>query len=159
MSSECVFNNYILPLGLAAITPFLALKFLRGLKLIAESSSSNSCNHAIERFDVDTRFTNSLYYRDLVFMSGQVGEGDTIEDQTQSALSQVNDALVSAGSHKSRILELTIWLADIERDYDRMNSIYDQWIESTMPPCRACVQAKLASDKYLIEVRCIAAKL
>lgn len=43
----------------------------------------------IERFDVDSRFTDSAKYGSLVFISGQVGEGETVEEQTVSALNYV----------------------------------------------------------------------
>ncbi len=91
-------------------------------------------------------------------MSGQVGEGKTIEEQTRSALSEIDKALASAGSDKSNILELTIWLSDMARDYNTVNAIYDTWITPGKPPTRACVQAKLYSEDCYIEIRCIAAK-
>lgn len=90
-------------------------------------------------------------------MSGQVGTGNSIEEQTRAALRDLDAALAKAGTDKSRILELTIWLADMEVDYARMNAVYDSWIIPGMPPCRACVQAKLYSPECKIEVRAIAA--
>ena len=81
-----------------------------------------------------------------------------------AALAEVEAALQSAGSNKSRILDVTIWLADIERDYAAMNVVYDAWVldgalELTQPPApsRACVQAKLFSPGHLIEVKVVAA--
>jgi enamine deaminase RidA (YjgF/YER057c/UK114 family) len=113
----------------------------------------------IERFDVDARFTDAVRYGDLVFISGQVGEiGETIEEQTRSALASVDAALAKAGTDKSKILEATIWLANIVDDYNGMNKVYDSWIVSGKPPARACIQAKLASENYRIEIRVIAAK-
>ena len=111
----------------------------------------------IERFDVDARFTNAATFQNLVFLSGQVGVGATIEEQTLSALNEIDQALAKAGSHKSKILEATIWLANIDSDYKKMNQIYDQWLVPGKPPCRACIQAKLASEEYMVEIRVIAA--
>lgn len=48
---------------------------------------------------------------------------------------------------------------NIEADYDKMNVIYDNWITPNQPPTRACVQATLASPKYKIEIRVVAATL
>jgi enamine deaminase RidA (YjgF/YER057c/UK114 family) len=112
----------------------------------------------LTRFDVDKRFTNAISYGNTIYMSGQVGEGKTIEEQTRSALSEIDKALASAGSDKSNILELTIWLSDMARDYNTVNAIYDTWITPGKPPTRACVQAKLYSEDCYIEIRCIAAK-
>ena len=74
---------------------------------------------SIRRYDVDHRFTDVASYNGLVFTSGQVGEGDTIEKQTISALKCVDDALKKAGSDKSKILECTIWLSNMQY-YDGM---------------------------------------
>jgi enamine deaminase RidA (YjgF/YER057c/UK114 family) len=48
---------------------------------------------AMKRFDIDNRFTDSISYNNMVFISGQVGEGETIEEQTISALKSVDVAL------------------------------------------------------------------
>lgn len=74
---------------------------------------------SISRYDVDQRFTDVASYNGLVFISGQIGEGDTIEQQTISALKCVDDALKKAGTDKSKILECTIWLSSMQY-YDGM---------------------------------------
>eukprot|EP01038_Epipyxis_sp_PR26KG_P015943 gene15943-21633_t len=116
----------------------------------------------IRRFNCDKRFANSIYYTTagLVFISGQVSEieSNSIEEQTKSALECVDQALREAGSDKSKVLEVTVWLADIGKDYDGMNKVYDSWLPPGNPPCRACVEAKLASPSYRVEIRVIAAK-
>ena len=77
--------------------------------------------------------------------------------RSRSALASVDAALAKAGTDKSKILEATIWLANIVDDYNGMNKVYDSWIVSGKPPARACIQAKLASENYRIEIRVIAA--
>lgn len=59
-----------LPLVGAVVASMLAIRAIRGSKII-------------ERFDVDKRFTDAARYNGLVFISGQVGTGNTIEEQTQ----------------------------------------------------------------------------
>ena len=111
----------------------------------------------LERFDVDKRFTNAIKYGNLVFISGQVGVGDTIQEQAESALRDVDIALNQAGTDKAHILECTVWLADMKTDYAAFNEVYDRWIIQGMPPTRACVQAQLYSPDCKVEVRVIAA--
>ena len=72
-------------------------------------------------------------------------------------MASVDAALAKAGTDKSRILEVTIWLADMEKDYQGMNAVYDTWIVPSSPPTRACVQAKLYTPSCKVEVRVIAA--
>lgn len=110
-------------------------------------------DRSIERFDVSNRFSESIKCGDILYTSGQLAEGETIEEQTKETLSIIDSILEKAGTDKSNILEMTIWLSDISRDYTGMNNIYDQWVPKGKPPCRACVEAKLFSPKYLVEIR------
>lgn len=93
-------------------------------------------NKDIEKFDIDNRFTDAIKFNNMVFISGQVGHGETIEEQTSDALDCVDKALKKAGTDKSRVLEVTIWLADMTADYDKMNSVYDKWFPAGSPPTR-----------------------
>ena len=51
--------------------------------------------------------------------------------------------------------QVTIYLRDIERDFEGMNGVYDSWL-GTDKPTRACVQAKLGHS-WLVEIRAQAA--
>lgn len=137
---------------------FLAGGFAFATFFFLSNLISYRFNRKISRYDVDGRFTDTTEYASLVFISGQVGEGSTVYEQTQSALKYVDKALANAGSDKSKILEATVWLTDITRDYDAMNKAYDAWIVPRQPPSRACIQSKLYSPETLVEIRVIAAK-
>jgi enamine deaminase RidA (YjgF/YER057c/UK114 family) len=141
--SKCPFHNFVI-LGVP-----MALIFLWNIR--------KNNRKKIHRFDIDGRFSDAIRYGPLVFISGQVGGGETAEIATENALASVDAALSKAGTDKSRVVECTIWLADLA-DYDGMNKIYDKWIIPGQPPCRACVQAKLASPEWRVEIRVIAAK-
>ena len=39
-----------------------------------------------------------------------------------------------------------------------MNSVWDKWVAAGNTPARACVEAKLADPKYLVEIRVVAAR-
>ena len=65
--------------------------------------------------------------------------------------------MISAGSDKSRLLQVTIYLADIS-EIDAMNALWDDWVPAGCAPVRACVQAKLANPGYRIEVVVVAAR-
>ena len=38
-----------------------------------------------------------------------------------------------------------------------MNKVWDGWVAPGNPPCRACVEAKLASPQYTVEIMVSAA--
>ena len=163
MSLRCPFHAFIFGVACTASSLAFALLLTRRTR-------------EVKRYGVEGRFTDVAVFGDLVFMSGQLAPGATVEEQTTRVLRDVDAALETAGSDKTRILELTVWLADM-KDYDAMNSIYDRWIDpgelngylvddivnlslsdTEHPPCRACIQASLASPEYRLEIRCIAAK-
>ena len=73
-------------------------------------------------------------------------------------LESVEKLLIQAGSDKTRILMATIYLADM-KDYDAMNSVWDEWLVSGTAPTRACVNAILAKPTLKVEIALTAAVL
>ncbi len=111
----------------------------------------------ITRIESGPRMSQAVVYGDMVYLAGQVGEGDSVASQTRAALAEIDRLLAMAGSDKSRILSATIWLADIA-DFAEMNSVWDVWVDKANPPARATGEAKLAAPKYKVEVIIVAAK-
>jgi enamine deaminase RidA (YjgF/YER057c/UK114 family) len=70
---------------------------------------------------------------------------------------KIDKLLADCGSDKSKLLMATIWLADI-RYFDEINSVWDKWVVPGQTPARACVEARLAHPKYLVEIRVVAAR-
>ena len=60
------------------------------------------------------------------------------------------------GSHKSKLLSATIYLANMAT-YNDMNSAWDAWIDPANTPARATVEARLAAVKYQVEIMAVAA--
>jgi enamine deaminase RidA (YjgF/YER057c/UK114 family) len=113
----------------------------------------------IQRFDKGPRMSQAVVHGDTVYLAGLVAE-DTSEDvagQTRQILAQAERRLAQAGSAKSKILRVQIWLSDIAT-FDQMNGVYDAWVDKENPPARACVEARLAAPKYLIEIMMTAAR-
>jgi enamine deaminase RidA (YjgF/YER057c/UK114 family) len=51
----------------------------------------------------------------------------------------------------------TIWVADI-RHRDAMNEAWNAWTGGQNLPGRACIEAKLADPRLLVEIAVVAAK-
>ena len=111
----------------------------------------------ITRLESGSRMSEVVIHGDTIYLAGQVGEGETVADQTRDALSEVERLLALAGSDKSRILQTTIWLADMA-DFAEMNSVWDAWVDTANPPARATGEAKLAAPKYRVEIIVVAAR-
>ncbi|WP_428928021.1 RidA family protein [Marinibacterium sp. SX1] len=112
----------------------------------------------IQRHDTNTRMSQMVEHGQTIYLAGQVGTpGASVAQQTQDCLDKVDALLARAGSDKTRILQTTIWLADMA-DFAEMNAVWDAWVPEGHAPARACGEAKLAAPEYTVEVIVIAAK-
>lgn len=75
----------------------------------------------IERLDIGTRMSKIVQHHGIVYLCGQVGEGETIADQTRTCLERVDSLLLRAGSSRGHLLQATIWLASM-KDFEEMNA-------------------------------------
>ncbi|MCB1399524.1 MAG: RidA family protein [Rhodobacteraceae bacterium] len=110
-----------------------------------------------KRISKGTRMSQAVVHGGLVWLSGQIGDPtDDLAGQTRSCLQKVEDLLQQAGSSKSHIIKMEIWLADL-RDFDAMNTIYEAWLDRENPPARATCEARVRADGTLIEIVATAA--
>lgn len=111
----------------------------------------------ITRIDSGPRMSQVVIHKETIWLAGQVGvPGESVTAQTETVLSNIDLLLQKAGSDKSRILQATIWLASMD-DFKEMNTVWDAWVDQTNPPTRACGEAKLATNDYLVEIIIVAA--
>ena len=109
-------------------------------------------NTDITRINVGPRMSEAVAYNGVVYLAGQLGEPTgTVASQTAEALAAVDAALAKAGTDKSRILMVQIWLADMST-FAEMNSVYDKWVVPGHTPARATGESKLATPDYKVEV-------
>ena len=69
--------------------------------------------------------------------------------QIAQVFEQMDAMLEKIGSSKSRLLEVLIFLADLNH-VPILNGLWDEWVEPGQPPIRACVQVGL-QNQYLAE--------
>ena len=78
------------------------------------------------------------------------------KSQTQQALEQLDANLAEAGTDKSCLLSVTIYITDMSKK-PILNAVWDAWIGPYNWPQRACLEVKLEGDT-LVEMVVIAAK-
>lgn len=105
----------------------------------------------IERIGTGERASKIVKHNGVVYLSGQVGDGEGITEQTIDCLSRVDALLKEAGSSREQILQATIWLADIN-DFAALNEVWNAWVPTGHAPARACGEAKLARPILKVEV-------
>lgn len=112
----------------------------------------------VQRFEVGARMSEMAVHNGVCYLAGQVpvsGKGD-IASQTREVLAAVDALLAQAGTDKSRLLRVQIYLADLA-DFAAMNAVWDGWVVAGQTPPRATVQAALARPEWKIEVVATAA--
>jgi enamine deaminase RidA (YjgF/YER057c/UK114 family) len=110
----------------------------------------------IKRFETGPRMSQAVVHNGTVYVAGQVAKGATVKDQTTAVLKQIDALLAAAGTDKTKILSATIWLVNMGT-FTEMNSVWDPWVSQGNTPARACVESKLATPEYLVEIAVICA--
>jgi len=112
----------------------------------------------IKRVQAGPRMSQAVIHGDTVYISGQVADDrkSSLERQTQEVIAKIDALLKAAGTDKSGLLAVNVFLPHIT-DFDSMNSVYDAWIDKGNPPARACIEARLADPDLRVEITAIAA--
>jgi enamine deaminase RidA (YjgF/YER057c/UK114 family) len=113
---------------------------------------------SIERHGVGARLSQGVKHGDTIYVAGQVADDPAapVKGQTEQILKKIDAVLAHFGSHKSKLLSATVYLANMG-SYDDMNAAWDAWVEKGQAPARATVETKLARPQYLVEIAAIAA--
>ena len=101
---------------------------------------------------------DSVSWNGCVHLSGIMPSDDTadVTNQTEQVLAEIEKCLAAAGSSRSSMISVTVWLANLDRDFVEFNAAWTAWIGGRDLPARSCVQSKL-HGKGLLEVAVIAA--
>ncbi len=93
----------------------------------------------------------AVRHGDLVYTVA-TGPGADIRAQTRAALAAIEANLAEAGSDRTRLLSVQIFLADLSQKA-AMDDVWNDWIGPDWRnwPQRACVGAPLAGDT-LVEI-------
>ena len=108
-------------------------------------------------------YSSAVVHNGLIFVSGQIphdvvtGEVETgaIEAQTELALRNVEAILIAAGSDLNHVLQMTIYISEIEL-WGKVNETYAR-ILGEHKPARAIVPVKTLHFDTKIEIQAIAA--
>jgi 2-aminomuconate deaminase len=85
---------------------------------------------------------------------GRVVDHD-IELQARAVLANVRSVLEAAGSSWERLVDVTVFLTDMERDFAAFNRVWAEHFPAD-PPCRTTVEINRLPTPIAIELKCIA---
>ena len=114
---------------------------------------------SITHHDQSAILSLAVEHGDTVYLAGVVAKNldADVKGQTKEILNEIDRLLAKCGSNKSKILAATIWVTDI-RNRAPMNEIWTAWVDPKNMPARACIEAKLADPRGLVEIMVTAAK-
>ena len=112
----------------------------------------------IRRIAPEARLSGAVVHNMTVYLAGQVADdpaGDA-EGQAADILRQIDALLNEAGTDKTYLLSVQIYLADMA-DFPAVNRAWDAWLDPRHKPARATVEARLADPAWRVEISGIAA--
>ncbi|MBC7798997.1 MAG: RidA family protein [Gemmatimonadaceae bacterium] len=112
----------------------------------------------IRRLAPEARLSGAVVHAGTVYLAGQVADDPSAdaEHQTADILRQIDALLNEAGTDKTYLLSVQIFLADLT-DLAAMNRAWDAWLDPQHKPARATVEARLANPAWRVEITGIAA--
>jgi len=113
----------------------------------------------IKRIDQYPRYSDAVVHNNTVYLSGQVPwkcEDLDFKSQTEEVFKLVEEQLIKAGSDKTKILSLRIYIKNPD-NYELLNQVYDLWLPKNYAPSRATIgNVIFPNPKWQIEVVTIA---
>ena len=76
--------------------------------------------------------------------------------QCHSVFRNVRTVLEAAGANWNDLVDVTVFLTDMERDFRTMNAIYAEYFTESLP-CRTTIGVVALPTPIAIELKCIAA--
>ena len=107
----------------------------------------------LTRVNVAKRLSDMAVYNGVAYLAGQVADDATqdITGQTAQILAAIDKLLATAGTDKTRLLMVQIFVANM-KEFDGMNQAWDAWVPAGHAPPRATIEARLASADYKVEI-------
>ena len=107
-------------------------------------------------------YSQATVHNNIVYVSGQLPIDpdnssvylETVEEQTQKALENLEAILIDANSGKEHVLKTTIYISDISI-WAQVNDVYATFF-GEHKPARSAVPTKNLPKGYLVEIEAIA---
>ena len=77
------------------------------------------------------------------------------EAQCHSVFQNVKTVLEASGSDWSKLVDVTVFLVDMQRDFQTFNRIYGEYFKDNQP-CRTTMEVNCLPTPIAIELKCIA---
>ena len=133
-----------------------------------ENIKTDKAPHPVGRYPHARRVGNFLFLSGVgprrpgtnvipgVMMDGQGNPvGHDIDAQCHSVFENVKIILDESGSHWENLVDVTVFLTNMKRDFDVFNKIYSDFFKNNQH-CRTTVEVNCLTTPIAIELKCIA---
>ena len=79
-----------------------------------------------------------------------------IEAQTRQLVANLDQVLKASGATRANLVDITVFLTNMKRDFSRFNEIYAEYF-SEAAPCRTTVEINALPTPIAVEFKCVAA--
>ncbi|MFJ4295621.1 Rid family hydrolase [Curtobacterium sp. NPDC089689] len=99
-------------------------------------------------------YSRAVKIGNLVLISGTTsgGVGDTAEAQTREIFHRIEKALQNAGADLTDVVRTTVYLTNIDRDFDAVGAVHGELFAEVLPTNTVVGISALASPDLLVEV-------
>lgn len=113
---------------------------------------------SIQKLDSNAVLSEVAVYNNTVYLAGQVPDDDSLDivGQSKQVFDNIDKMLAKVGSDKSKMLSAQVFITDLA-NFEAFNQEWQAWLQGTVPPVRATVQAALVNPKWLVEITIVAA--
>jgi enamine deaminase RidA (YjgF/YER057c/UK114 family) len=107
----------------------------------------------IKRLQPGAHLSKAVVHGNTAYLAGLVADDldADAKGQTSQILTQIDKLLADCGTDKSKLLSAVIWVKEIRYRED-VNTVWIPWVAKGQAPARACIEAKLANPKALVEI-------
>ena len=103
-------------------------------------------------------FAPAVRHDDLIFCSGVVGSGDSVEDEFRSAWQSLGEVLKEAGVGYADIIDSTLYIVDLQKNAGTMAKVKDEFIQEPYPASTWIGVTELVIPGASAEIKVVARK-
>ena len=113
----------------------------------------------ITRWECDAKLSDMVEHAGILYLAGQIPENTAANtrEQTAEVLVIIDRLLAKAGSDKSKLLSVVIFITDM-RDKPQVDAAWLEWADPQAVPARAVLEARLLNAETRVEMVCVAAR-
>ena len=113
----------------------------------------------IVRHQSNSRLSRAVAHNGVVYLAGTTADNvkASSKGQTEEILAKIDGLLKLAGTNKSRLLSVVVYVADM-RVKPGMDEAWIAWVDPKNPPARATIETRLGTPETLVEIMVTAAQ-